>query len=164
MEESQTLTIKLKPYLQEYLRCKLKDPEISNRNIIGALLNPFIEYIPKDVVIKPQTGEEYITFPIRWGSSSKKNNQRGVYVSEQNQKDFERILSLHFKDIFFSYIDDKIRYNKEIKKCILQFCMDYKISFNNITYDMLKKSYYRQKKSEKSVGKFSLSCPLIFIL
>ena len=160
-----SITIKLKPWLQEYLMCKLNDPTLnaSNKNIIGALLTPFLEYTPKGLYPKNNKGKDYITFKLpNW--LGKKDNRNGtVYISDENQKNFERILMVHFKDCFFSYIDDKIRYTKQIKICILQFCADHNISFNNITYEMLKKSYYRRKKSQKSTMKLSLSCPLFFV-
>jgi hypothetical protein len=46
-------------------------------------------------------------------------------------------------------VNDKLRYEKQIKKCILSFCIFYNITFNKITYEMLKKSYYRYKKKKK---------------
>jgi hypothetical protein len=166
----QTLTIKLKPYLQEFLQCKLGDEaaEASKTTLIGAILSPLIEYAPRDYVHKPQKGPEYITFELPDRLGNKDTKKGNIYISEENQREFERILSNYFKDVFFQYVDDKIRYTGEIKKCILGFCADYYITFNTITYEMLKKAYYRRKKQASLRNifsvKMSLSCPLIFLL
>ena len=186
MSDKQTITIKLKPYLQEYLRCKLQEPlTASKRNIIGIMIQPFLEIRPRSVHPQFATGNDSITFDLP--VSGNPNTRHGtVYISEENQKHFEKILDAHFKDLFFSFADDKIRYtileagsnsakNPEIKSVILQFCADFNISFNNITYEMLKKSYYRRRvllegndntlnKVKKFSTKLSLSCPLIFLI
>jgi len=168
----QTITIKLKPYLQEFLVCKLGDPDISNKNIIGALMSPFLQYVPKDYVYKPMKGDDYISFDLN-RINTRLDTRLGIYVSEEGQKDFQRVLYLHFKDIFVSFVDDKIRYTKQIKKCILQFCFDYNMTFDKISYQTLKKMYYREKKrqeeqKQKNKGKshlnLSLNCPLLFLL
>lgn len=185
MNTRQTVTVKLKPYLQEYLICKLQEPlTASKRNIIGAMIQPFLEVRPRNIAPEFHSGPEYITFELPVSGSPNTRNGT-VYVTEENQRNFERILDAHFKDLFFSYADDKLRYsilepgsrtvrNPEIKNVILQFCADFNLSFNNITYEMLKKSYYRRrllleqesplKKVKKFGTKLSLTCPLIFLI
>lgn len=186
MNTKQTITVKLKPYLQEYLQCKLSEPlTASKRNIIGIMIQPFLEARPRNETPQFPVGPDYITFELP--ISGNPNTRNGtLYVSEINQRNFEKILDAHFKDLFFSFADDKIRYtileagsnsarNPEIKSVILQFCADFNISFNNITYEMLKKSYYRRRmlleendntlnKVKKFSTKLSLSCPLIFLI
>ena len=166
----QTLTVKLKPYLQEFLICKLADEasEASKRNLIGAMLDPLVQYAPRDYVFEKKEGPEFITFELPYDIGGKDPRGSAIVISEENQNKFERLLSMYFKDIFFRYVDDKIRYKREIKKCILMFCGDYNISFNEITYEMLKKAYYRFKKTQSTrkilSGKLSLCCPLILLL
>jgi hypothetical protein len=168
MAERQTITIKLKPWLQEFLICSLQDHGVaSKRNVIGAMLTPFLEYAPVDYTYHFLEGEEFITFELPDHIAGKNPRSGSLVVSHENQKNFERMLDVYFKDLFYNYIDDKIRYNREIKKCIYQFCADYNLTFNNVSYEMLKKSYYRrrkQKKTEKSSAKMSLRCPLIFLM
>jgi hypothetical protein len=164
---TQTVTIKLKPYLQEYLKCKLAEPlTASSKNIIGVIMHPFLEYRPKNQPPFIPQGDEYITFelPRPMGFDIRSGT---VYISERNQENFERILNNHFKDLFFSYVDDKNKMGFPVKKCILQFCSDYNISFNHINYEMLKKSYYRRlREGKKNIfpTKLSLSCPLFFLM
>lgn len=149
---SQTLTLKLKPYLQEFLICKLADEAsvASSKNLIGAILGPLIEYAPKDYVFTKKSGPTHITFKIPQNLNLK-DNRGNIYISNANQKNFERTLKLYFTEIFIAYVNDKIRFNNEIKKSILMFCTDYNISFTHITYEMLKKKYYRfqTKKNKK---------------
>jgi hypothetical protein len=179
MNERPTITIKLKPWLQEFLRCKLKDDTASRKNIVGALLTPYIEYTPKDYKFQNMGGPDYMTFELPALIGDKNTRGGNIYVSEANQKNFERILDLMFKDHFFYYMDDKVRYTESItgksgaiKRCIEQFCMDMHITYNHINYEMLKKAYYRRRESEqenekkanKRGIKLSLSCPLIFLL
>jgi hypothetical protein len=140
----------------------------SRRNLIGAMLSPLVQYAPKDYVFANVSGPEYITFELPHELGGKDMRGGAIIISNNNQREFERLLGIYFKDIFFRYVDDKIRYTGEIKKCILMFCGDYNISFNSITYEMLKKSYYRYKKGLATrkilSSKLSLCCPLIFML
>lgn len=179
MEQKATVTIKLKPYLQEYVRGRLNDKlSADSKNIVGNFIRPFLEYSPKDYKPVFSTGPEYITFELPFYDHL--NTRRGtLYVSEQNQLHFQRILECHFKDLFYQYMDDKIRYDLivddkkvrrgQLKNVILQFCSDYGITFDNLTYDLLQKSYYRRRK--KMISKtnifgsiLSLTCPLTFLI
>lgn len=181
-ETRTTITIKLKPYLQEYLKCKLKQEDVTaNRTFVGVIVKPLISYRPMDVKPSFTNGDEYIT--IELPTYMDLEIRRGsVFMTESNQEQFERILNWHFWDLFFQYMDDKVRYmSKEntrkgsIKKCILQFCSDYNISYNHLNYEMMKKAYYRrrakeelrsrtERKSHLFAKKLSLNCPLFFLI
>lgn len=173
---SDLLTIKLKPYLQEYLICKLGDPvNASTRNIVGALLRPLLQYRPKDIDHEFIDGPDYMQINIVQYNFID-IRQGTVWMHPDNQVIFEKQLDAHFKDLFMSYMNDKVRYslldrkgkvirNSQIKNIILQFCSDYNLTFNSITYEMLKKYYYRksQEFEKKLPHKMSLRCPLIFL-
>lgn len=174
---SYTLTIKLEPYLQEYLTCKLSDPVYaSSRNIVGAVVKPFLETMPRNMKHVRMEGPEYLTFEIPHVSWI--NNRNGtVWISPENQKNVERILKAHFKDALFSYINDKRRYRRvdpngkilqrlKIKDILLQFCSDNNITFSKVNYETLKKVYYRKEleNTAKFSNKLSQICPLIFLL
>ncbi len=165
-----TITVKLKPYLQEFVVCALADeaPKASRRNFIGAILSPLLEYTPEDHVPGQMKGEEYVCFPLPREAYGKEPRRGTLHLSEENQRIFERIINIYFKSIFFQFVDDKIRYKGQIKECILMFCAHYQITFNKINYEMLKKSYYRYRKSLKKQSFFahfvSLCCPLIILL
>ena len=167
-KERPTITIKLKPYLQEYLICSLSTNTASKGNIIGKLLKPLLDIRPPEVVPEFPTGPEYITFVLPYYNDFwVKSN---LWVNERNQAIFESYLEWHFKDLFFHYMNDKVRFYKSFKKCILQFCYDHNITFSYLNYEMLKKDYYRKrnrKKTEKSCSLFvpemSPDCHCVFL-
>lgn len=172
-----TVSIRLKPYLQEYLRCKLQEAELTawKNSLIGSMLRPFLEITKKEQIpVFHHKDENWITFrlPLYHDLEVRRHS---VTISEENMAYFANSLEAHFKDFFFSYMDDKVRYTSNtgkrgaIKKCIIQFCADMHISYNYLNYEMLKKSYYRrrneiQKKPSFFASKLSLRCPLIFLL
>lgn len=145
-----TLTLRLRPHLREFLICKLQEESIysSRKNIIGAILEPLLEYQPKDLSPQKSHPDDFVfVLPFKFNQLDTTNHT--VYMSEYNQRIFSRILNLYFKDVFFNYIDDKVRYHNEIQKCIFLFCTDYNITFNRITFESLKKSYYRYRLKKK---------------
>ena len=167
-QDRPTITIKLKPYLQEYLMCELKSDVAHKTNLIGKLLKPLLEIRPKGVVVEFNKGPEYIALGLPYNDDL--NIRGNLWVSPRNQAIFEEFLEWHFKRLFFHYMNDKVRFYKSFKKCILQFCSDHNITFSNLNYEMLKKDYYRKrnrKKSEKSCSLFvpemSPDCHCVFL-
>ncbi len=160
-----TITIKLKPYLQEFLICKLSDHDfLSQKNVITAMIEPLLEYAPGHILTE-KPSKNSVTLKLPQKINLKYTINHTVYISEHNQRIFERMLKLYFKDVFHFYVADKIRYTKSIKDSIFLFCIDYQISFNAINYELLKKSFYRfQKLREKNKYKTSLMCPLNHML
>ena len=164
-----TITIKLKPYLQEYLAFELRSNMASKRNLIGILIHKFLEYMPPDVQPDFPKGPEYMTFLVPFFEDI---NVRGnLWISPLNQQIFEQFVEWHFKQLFFHYMNDKVRLYHSFKKAILQFCADYQFTMNYINYEMLKKDYYRKrsrKKADKdlplSVPGLSPECPNMYLL
>ena len=170
-----TITIKLEPYLQEYITCKLDDPVASSRNILGAIIKPFVEKRPPDVAPEFPKGPKYFTLELK-RENSVEIRRGSYYITAENQRHIERILKAHFRDALFSFIDDKIRYTlvdqsgrtlrgNKIKNVILQFCSENNITFSRLNYETLKKNYYRKtvENSKKAAHKLSRNCPLIFL-
>ena len=168
--------IKLKPYLQEFLKSRLnEDPSSSLRTIIGATITPFIERLPKGVPPLIGQSEEYIEIDLKRLDDSFNQDIRGTnYISPRNQEHISRILDAHFEDLFFQYMDDKKRYdivvnNKrhrkgQLKLIILSFCSENNIPFNQVTYEMLKKKYYRREvKFTESFKNIARSALILFV-
>ncbi len=152
-----SITIKLKPYLQEYLLCELRSNMASKRNIIGIILNPYLEKRPDDIAPFIPEGPEYITFFL---PGDKKKNIRGnLWVSPGNQLIFERFIEWHFKQIFFHYMNYRVKECRSFKKAIIQFCVDHEFTFSHINYELLKKDYYRKRKRKKTEKSLPLSVP-----
>jgi hypothetical protein len=178
MENRPTVTLKLKPYLQEFLRCKLnQDADVcAKRNFVGTIIRPFLSIRPVGEIPQLPQGDDYITIIIPVNSGIIETRRGTAYISEKNQEEVERILGAHFWDLYYQFMDDKVRYfngdgsqKGAIKKCIMQFCSDYNISYNHINYEMMKKAYYRrrqnsEKRSNKFARKLSPSCPLLFLI
>jgi hypothetical protein len=102
-------------------------------------------------------GAEFITFTLPF---TRDIDIRGdVWISPANQEMLEKYLEWHFKQLFFNYMNDKVRYCGSFKKAILQFCADYEFAMNHINYEMLKKDYYRKRKKKKEEKSFPLSVP-----
>ncbi len=155
--ERPTVTVKLKPYLQEFLRNELRSDHASKRNILGIILMPLLEKVPAGQPPFIPKGPEYITFSL---PSTRDIDIRGdIWISPENQAMFERYLEWHFKQLFFNYMNDKVRYCGSFKKAILQFCGDYGFAMNHINYEMLKKDYYRKRKRKEAEKSFPLSVP-----
>ena len=158
--EKFTVVIKLKPYLQEYLRGKMEDDiNTSLKELVGSIVVPFIERPPLSYVPCFKRDERDFDVCLL-------NNVKGIdissgkyYISEVNLQNIERIIDKHFSDLYLQYMNDKVRYTKKIKDVIYQFCSDYNITCDSINYEMLKKRYYRwsnKKKINKVVSRLSL--------
>lgn len=167
-QDRPTITIKLKPYLQEYLICELKSDVAHKTNLIGKLLKPLLEIRPKGVAVEFKKGPEYITLGLPYNDDL--NIRGNLWVSPRNQAIFEEFLEWHFKRLFFHYMNDKVRYSKSFKKCILQFCADYNFTFAHMNYELLKKDYYRRRKRKNPeyilpdfVPAMSPECPWVFL-
>jgi hypothetical protein len=162
------VTIRIrKRHLREYIQ-RTHQANTSTKNVVGALLAPFVEPCPRSVKPDFSGGEEQITIELSGTHATPvSTNYRGVvYVSENNQRNFERALDRVFDSLFYSYVDDKVRYEVEIKRCILQFCSDYGLSFDDDVYEMLKKRYYRERKrreEQKSLPKIVPELSLAFL-
>jgi hypothetical protein len=162
-----TISIK-KPHLREYIRYT-NQQSTSTKNIVGALLAPLVEPRPQGAPPDFSGGSERVEIELAGThAAGVGTDYRGVvYVSKRNQQSFERALDRVFDALFYSYVDDKVRYEVEIKKCILQFCSEHGLSFNTDAYEMLKKRYYRERKkreSKKSFPKIVPDLSLAFLL
>lgn len=167
-QERPTITIKLKPYLQEYLICELRSEVAYKTNIIGKLLKPLLEKRPKDAPVVFHSGPEYITLGLPFNDDL--NIRGNLWISPRNQAIFEEYLEWHFKQLFFHYMNDKVRYTRSFKKAILQFCTDHNFTFSSMNYELLKKDYYRKRKRKNPknilpdfVPELSPECPWVFL-
>lgn len=151
-----TITIRLKPHLQEFVLSDLGGSSLaSGYKIIGKLIRPFIQSRPINVLPCFPKGSEFLTLELPHSFKVNLRNNT-YYISEENQKLIEVLLDSHFKKIFYNYMKDKVRFDqRNFKVCILQFCYDYEFCFENMNYEMLKKFFYRERKKEKNTNKFS---------
>jgi hypothetical protein len=89
-QERPTLTIRLKPYLGEFLRCRMVDPVARKKSFVGTLLRPFIENSPLGYIPKPMNGDDVFTFELPYYDDF--NVRRGsAYISEKNREEFVKL-------------------------------------------------------------------------
>lgn len=157
-----TLTIRLKPHLQDYLRyiLNLEGNFISSTSMVankssylGKLVTPFIEYCPANVnPLLPGEDRNLFTFELPFFDAFNIRHNT-AWISDKNQANIQSIIESHFRIHFRVYADDKVRYLREqhtpkgaIKKVVMQFCSDINIKYDDVNYDMIYKSYYRHRK------------------
>jgi hypothetical protein len=167
-EERPTITIRLKPALQDYIRYVMKlegnvhDTPLlvaTSRSYLGRLVAPFIELRPMEAKpILPGVDRELFTFRIV-NYRSLETRRNTAWISERNQINIQNIIEAHFRLHFRVFADDKVRYLREqhtakgsIKKVVLQFCADMNINYDDVTFDMISKAYYRGRKKSLKCG------------
>lgn len=164
------VTVKIKPWLKEFLMCRFGDPvQANSKNFPGIIISPLVEYTPDDYTPEryPPTESLDIEIPRDLAINAPRSDSGNIYISKDNQVRFEKGVAVIFKDEFFYYLDDKIRYlskerirSSNMKDSIYQFCIDNKVRFNSLTYENLKKMYYRYRKNrEKSPKRLSKAFP-----
>ena len=151
-----TITIRLKPHLQEFVISDLGGSSLAcGYKIIGKLIRPFIQLRPTSVQPSFPKGKEYLILELPHSYNVNLRNNT-YYISDENQKLIEILLDSHFKKIFYNYMKDKVRFQqRNFKVCIMQFCYDYDFCFENMNYEMLKKFFYRERRKENISNKFS---------
>lgn len=148
------ISIKMKPYLKEFIVCYCGDgiePVIaSKKNIVGIYLEPLLER-PPITLPKTEKGEEYLRVELCGYDVTKVDTNN--YISPSNQKLFQDMVHEFFKELFCNYVDERMRLGFSKKQSILQFCKSYNIPFNNINYEMLKKKHDRHMKKVQKAHK-----------
>jgi hypothetical protein len=150
-----TITLKLKPYLQEFVLADLRDSRLAScDHLIGKLIRPFIQKRPKHLPPFMPEGPEFITLELPLYNDF--DLRCGYYINARDQMIIQNILIVHFKGLFYQYMKDKVRFDQQnFQQCVYQFCFDYGFSFNHINYDMLKKTFYRTRKKDPGFKVFT---------
>jgi hypothetical protein len=167
--EPTKLTIRLKPQLQDYIRYIMlvegdADPEkiltANSRSYLGKLITPFLSYRPVDHhPLFAGNDCNLFTFILPIYNDVIETRCNTVWISEKNQVNIQKIVEHHFRLHFRFFADDKVRYQREthtqkgsIKRTIYQFCSDMNIKYDDVTYDMISKAYYRSRKKSIKCG------------
>lgn len=156
MNKAYSVTIKLKPILQQYILHNQNGCVVaSRRSFLGKLVHIFLSPVPPGEVPTLGTSPEFITIYLPYMEDL--GVEGCLWISPENQVRLENILDAHFREIFLFYVNDKIRYalvtphgrvvrRARIKDAIIQFCVDYGLSYSEICYESLKKRHYRNRK------------------
>lgn len=152
-----TVTIKIKPYLKDFLvhvnGQELEDGSVlvtaSKKNITGFYLFPLLEKIP--VGWKPLKGDQLKLLNIELPYLEEFNIRTYCHISDVGMRHFQSAIENIFLAEFYREVSQSLAHNpkQKIKDAILNFCYAYEINFDNITYEMLRKKYTRYRQNTK---------------
>jgi hypothetical protein len=165
MSSGITTTIKIKPYLREFILNRYLDGkyQCSADDPLGTTIKPFLTVPPANIMPLPSDSDDsYFSFEI---PSYHDKQPKYCYVTPYGQRYVEKIFELLFRDAMFHFIYQNIEVNGgQIKDWIINWCGINNITFEVLNYDTLKKAYYRyevdQEKKEKTkiIGTRSFPC------
>ena len=162
--------------LQDYIRFVMSidsgvqmngDLVATKTSYLGRLIEPFLEYCPaNEIPLLGGKNPEYFTFGLpQFRSIETRCNT--AWISPKNQVNIQNLAYHHFRLHFQLFADDKIRYANAnlamkgaIKKTITDFCTAVNIKFDEVTFEMLAKAYYRNRIKREKNG-FSPCKPVI---
>lgn len=156
-----TITIKIKPYLKDFL-VHINGHELpdgsqvvvaSKKNITGFYLFPLLEKTP--VGWKPLQDDPRKLLSIEMPYMPEMNIRYNNYLSDVGMRHFQSAIENIFLAEFYREVSRSINASPgcKIKDAILDFCYGYEISFDNITFEMLRKKYTRYKLTLKGQKK-----------
>jgi hypothetical protein len=145
-----TCTIKLKPSLQEFVRCAYLSGEsrATAADTFGKLIKPWLSLPPRGYVPVASTSPDDFTFELP--RYSDKNTAHNFYIYPQGQAYIATMLDSMFRTQLNLHLDSMLSKcpTLQIKDAIYDYCYAYGISFQSVTYEALKKSYYRYRKEK----------------
>ncbi|MDR0754179.1 MAG: hypothetical protein LBF04_02200 [Prevotellaceae bacterium] len=151
--------IHLKPSLQEFVVCAFLSGtrNVTAADTFGKLIKPWLAIPPKDY--NPKIPVDKNIFEFELPNYEDKNTLYNFYISQKGEKYIATILNEMFLKQMFIHLDKTLKNTHKIKDAIFDYCYSYNISFDNINYESLKKSYYRYRKNKKNRQYLSLTCP-----
>lgn len=173
--------VKIHPTVREFIMCTNgSDMIIPNKgDWLWLLLKQHLTVVSNDYnPISVDERSNYIRIKLLDSSGSKVYNdtmnktgkqKQGLYLktlfrntlTEKGQSIIALHLRKQFKSVFHNYMCGAVSGGMPHKDAIEKFCELYKLELNEISYDMLKKSW--QRSSQKSILKQFMSfCPIIF--
>lgn len=156
-----TITIKIKPYLKDFL-VHINGHELpdgsqvvvaSKKNITGFYLFPLLEKTP--VGWKPLQDDARKLLTIELPYMADMNIRCNNYLSPVGMRHFQSAIENLFLAEFYREVSRATNNNPKykLKDAILDFCYAYEISFDNITFEMLKKKHTRYRLALKEQKK-----------
>lgn len=149
--------INLPKYLIDFVKSQSEMSDdairINRDSFIGGLIYDRLEKVPDGCIFK--FDQAYNRFPLKvsikdiGGRNEKRIYARDIYyITPQNQRTLEALLVDYFNNLFYNTLDLTIDSSEEqIKLLIEKFCLRYNIDFLDC-YEMLKKRYFRYRKSK----------------
>lgn len=147
-----TLEIPVDPYIKKFLIKELghEPVTITRHDYIGIVVYDKIQTLPPGTIPKCDSLSKII-LQLTYHQS---NQLKSAHISQDNISRINLYLKKLFKDKLFDYLNAKLELKAlvqiSIKKEILRFCDSYDITEGEYSFEALKKSYYRYRKSASS--------------
>jgi hypothetical protein len=132
--------------LQEFAVCAFLGGTriVTAADTFGKLIKPWLSLPPKDY--NPKIPADNNIFEFELPNYEDKNTLYNFYISPKGEKYISTMLNEMFLKQMFVHLGKTLKSNDKIKNAIYDYCYSYNISFDNINYESLKKSYYRHRK------------------
>ncbi len=129
-------------------------------SLLWGLIKLHLDLVPETYrPVPPDKRQDYIrialyrtrstrSYNVNTGRNMEVNTLFRNYLNEEGQRAVSDHISRGFKQTFRAYMGGALGNNPDltIHDAVYEFCSDYNISMDSITYDMLRKDWYRFKK------------------
>lgn len=158
-----TVDVKVNRSIREYVLSindgsDLIKPE--RGSLLWGLIKLHLDLVPETYrPVPPDKRQDYIrialyrtrstrSYNVNTGRNMEVNTLFRNYLNEEGQRAVSDHIARGFKQTFRAYMGGALGNNPDltIHDAVYEFCSDYNISMNSITYDMLRKDWYRFKK------------------
>ncbi len=162
-EDIMTVDVRVSKPLREYVLSVNAGSDIirpERGSLLWGLIKLHLDLVPKVYrPVPPEERDRYIRialYKVRRTRSYNVNTSRNMeintlfrnHLNEEGQRAVASHIASGFKQTFRAYMGGALGNNPEltIHDAVYEFCSDYNISMDSITYDMLRKDWYRFKK------------------
>lgn len=178
LQDIQTVSVKVLPCLREYILAVNNGSDIirpARKSRLWGIVKMYLDLTPQDYEPVPVTGRAgfiriglYRSHRLAYNRRSRKvdpgkkrpnpcfvvNTLFRNYLDDQGQEAVASHLMHTFKLTFRSYMTGALGNNSEltIHDAIYSFCELYNISMDNITYEMLRKDWFRFRKRHGDIS------------
>ena len=129
-------------------------------SLLWGLIKLHLDLVPETYrPVPPDKRQDYIrialyrtrstkSYTVNTGRNMEVNTLFRNYLNEEGQRAVSDHIARGFKQTFRAYMGGALGNNPDltIHDAVYEFCSDYNISMDSITYDMLRKDWYRFKK------------------
>lgn len=129
-------------------------------SLLWGLIKLHLDLVPETYrPVPPDKRQDYIrialyrtrstrSYNVNTGRNMEVNTLFRNYLNEEGQRAVSDHIARGFKQTFRAYMGGALGNNPDltIHDAVYEFCSDYNISMDSITYDMLRKDWYRFKK------------------
>ncbi len=168
-EDIMTVDVKVSKALKEYIICVNEGHDViypKKGSLLWSLMKLHLDVVPKSYKpVPPSERQDYIrialhksrrtkSYNVNTGRVMEINTLFRNHLGEEGQKAVATHLSRGFKQTFRAYMGGALSNNQEltVHDAVYEFCRDYGITMDSITYEMLRKDWYRFSKRCKCNG------------